>query len=78
MVPGNANYNPVVPGTSNYNTVVPGNAGASNSVLGVSLPGGAVGSAAPVIGYVPVSIDYTAAGISITCPTGGYVKIQNL
>jgi hypothetical protein len=73
-----AGYNTYYPGNANYNTVVPGNSGSPSSVLGVSLPGGAADTAAPIIGYVPVSIDYTTSGISITCPPGGYVKIQNL
>ena len=76
--PGNPNYNAYNPGNPNYNTYYPGNTGPSYNVLGVNLPGGAADSAAQVVGYVPVTIDYTTSGISISCPPGGYVKIQNL
>ena len=77
-VPGNDYYNPYVPGNAYYNPYVPGNAGSNYNVLGVPLPGGAADSAAQVVGYVPVTIDYTTSGISVSCPPGGYVKIQNL
>lgn len=76
-IPGNPNYNPYVPGNPNYNPYYPGNPSNPNTVLGVTLPGGAADSSAPVIGYVPVTVTFTNAGTPISVPTGGYVKIQN-
>ena len=76
--PGNAYYNPSTPGNANYNPFVPGNTGPSNTVLGISLPGGSAASPASTVNATPVSISYTNAGVSITVPTGGYVAIQNL
>jgi len=84
-------YNPIVPGTAYYNagtayynagtayyTPVPATTGATTNVLGVTLAGG-VGGAAPIVGYVPIStIGYTAVGIPISVPSGGYIKIQNI
>jgi hypothetical protein len=84
-VPGNPNYNPVVPAsggnvsgtnTVNQNVLVPGNAASSTNVLGVSLPGGAADSAAPVVGPTTISIDYTNAGTPISVPPGGYVTVN--
>jgi hypothetical protein len=75
--PGSNYYNPYQPGTAYYNPATPGNAGPSNAVLGVTLPGGAVSTAAPIIGYVPITVGYANAGVPISVPTGGYVKIQN-
>ena len=75
--PGNATYNPSVPGNAYYNPSTPGSVGAPASILGVALPGGGIGSAAPIVGYVPININYTDAGIPISVPPGGYVKIQN-
>jgi len=84
-VPGNPNYNPVVPAsggnvsgtnTVNQNVLVPGNAASSTNVLGVSLPGGAADSTAPVVGPTTISIDYTNAGTPISVPPGGYVTVN--
>jgi hypothetical protein len=76
--PGNLYYNPpTTPGTDYYNPSTPGNPGATTNVLGVTLPGGAGGSSAPVVGYVPVSITYSNPGTPVPVPSGGYVKIQN-
>jgi hypothetical protein len=71
----NANYNSFVAAFT-YTTTVPGNAASSTNVLGVSLPGGAADSAAPVIGPTTISIDYTNAGTPISVPPGGYVTIN--
>jgi hypothetical protein len=76
-IPGNDYYNPYYPGNPNYNPYYPGNPAPPNSVLGVTLPGGSADSSAPVVGYVPVVIQYTNAGTPISVPTGGYIKIQN-
>lgn len=75
--PGTDYYNPYSPGTAYYNPATPGAAGTPTSLLGVTLPGGAVSTAAPIIGYVPISVGYSNAGVPISVPTGGYVKIQN-
>ena len=86
-VPGNPNYNPYypaytyntgVPGNPNYNPTTPGNTAPSYNVVGISLPGGAADSTAPVIGFSTVSIDYTTAGTPISVPPGGYVSIKNI
>jgi hypothetical protein len=66
-------YNPTVPGNT-----IPGNQGSSYTVLGVPLPGGISDSSAPVVGPVPVDVDYSTAGISISVPPGGYVSIINV
>ena len=78
VTPGNANYNPNVPGNANYNSGIPGNASPASDVLGVTLPGGAAGTPAPVIGYVTVPISYSSSGVPIMVPPGGYVKIKNI
>ena len=79
-------YNPYVPastpaayntGNPNYNPTVPGTAGSNYTVLGVPLPGGAVASSAPVIGYSAVQVSYVNAGVPISVPPGGYVVIRN-
>ena len=75
--PGYAYYNPYYPGEAYYNPSTPGTAGSATTVLGVTLPGGAVSTSAPVVGYVPVSVGFTNAGVPISVPSGGYVKIQN-
>lgn len=84
--PGNWNYNTIPgtdvyytqPGNAYYNPTTPGNAGSDYTVLGITLPGGAADTSAPVVGYSPVSIDYSPSGTPISCPPGGYVKIQNV
>lgn len=76
--PGYAYYNPYYPGTDYYNPSTPGSAGSDTNVLGVTLPGGAASTAAPVVGYVPVSVNFTNSGVPISVPSGGYVKIQNV
>ena len=75
--PGNPYYNPYYPGNPYYNPYYTGTASPSNTVLGVTLPGGSADSAAPVVGYVPVTVDFTNAGVPVSVPSGGYVKIQN-
>ena len=77
FVEGTAITNAVVPGTTAYTPYVVGNAAGSTNILGVTLPGGATATAAPVVGYVSIAINYSAAGIPITVPPGGYVKIKN-
>lgn len=77
VVPGNAYTNPVIPGNATYNPVVPGNAGPTNTVLGVTFPGGAVNSPAPTVTPTYVNIQYTPAGTTVTVPTGGRVDIIN-
>ena len=86
-VGGNANYNPYypaynyytgVPGNPNYNPTVAGTTAPSYNVVGVSLPGGLADSAAPVIGFSTVSINYTNAGTPISVPPGGYVTVKNI
>ena len=86
-VGGNPNYNPYypaynyytgVPGNPNYNPTVAGTTAPSYNVVGVSLPGGLADSAAPVIGFSTVSINYTNAGTPISVPPGGYVSIKNI
>lgn len=74
---GNAYTNPTIPGNPTYNPTTSGYAGTPSSVLGIPLPGGAVGTAAPVVGYVPIQVDFSNEGIPITVPSGGYVKIKN-
>lgn len=79
VVPGDANYNPSVPGNDYYNPVEPGNSGAPANVLGVTLPGGASDSPAPVVGFLAISpVSFTNAGVAISVPPGGYVSIKNL
>ena len=78
FVEGTSYTNPVVAGTTAYTPYVVGNAASSTNILGVTLPGGATATAAPVVGYVTLAIDYSAAGIPITVPPGGYVKIKNI
>lgn len=86
-ISGNPNYNPYypaytyytgVPGNPNYNPTVAGNTAPSYNVIGISLPGGAADSAAPVIGFSTVSIDYSTAGTPVSVPPGGYVSIKNI
>ena len=86
-VGGNANYNPYypgynyytgVPGNSNYNPIVPGNTAPSYNVVGISLPGGVSDTAAPVIGFITVAVDYSTAGTPISVPPGGYVSVKNI
>lgn len=76
-VPGNVYYNPPVPGNANYNPTVPGNPGATNNVLGVTFPGGAGGSPAPIIAPTSVILSYTPSGVTLSVPTGGYIDITN-
>ena len=86
-VGGYANYNPYypgynyytgVPGNANYNPTVPGNTAVSYITAGISLPGGVSDTAAPVIGFITVGIDYSTAGTPISVPPGGYVSIKNI
>jgi hypothetical protein len=64
-------------GNPNYNPTVSGTAGANYAVLGIPLPGGAIGSAAPVVGYSTITVAYSNSGVPISVPPGGYVAIQN-
>jgi hypothetical protein len=84
--PGNPVYNPYspayiyntdVPGNPNYNPTTPGTAGANYAVLGIPLPGGSAGSAASVVGFSVVTVNYSNSGVPISVPPGGYVSIQN-
>ncbi len=75
---GNPYYNPYYPGNAYYNPYNPGNPGPTTNVLGVTLPGGPRGQSAPVIGPVPIELEYTNDGVSVPVPSGGYVKIINL
>jgi hypothetical protein len=77
IVNGNSYYNAVIPGNPNYNAIIPGPVGAPTTVLGVLFPGGASGTAAPLVAPVPVTINYDPAGVSITVPAGGYVDVTN-
>lgn len=66
------------PGSDNF-TFTPGNEGTPANVLGVTLPGGmAEGGLAPDVPYTPVVIPFSNAGVSITVPPGGFVRIRNL
>lgn len=74
-------YNPTVPGNLYYNPSTPGNAGAATNVLGVTFPGGAVGSVAPVVPATPIDAQYTYTypnSYSVTVPSGGYITIEVL
>jgi len=78
IVPGNLYYNPPsTPGTPYYNPSTPGNPGPSNTVFGVTLPGGLGGENAAIVGYTPITIGYSNSPVPVTVPTGGYVKIQS-
>lgn len=68
---------PTIPGEPFF-TFEPGNPGAPVNVLGVTLPGGGVDLPAPVIGFTVISIPYTASGVAVSVPPGGYVQIRNL
>lgn len=79
VVPGNYAGTNFVAGTANYNAAVAAAAGASVNVLGVTLPGGAVGAAAPVISGVAVDPYSYPDGSTypITVVPGGYVTITS-
>jgi hypothetical protein len=62
-------------GTKYYNSTVPGTAGTPVTLGGVTLPGGAIGSLAPVVAPSPSNLTYNASGVSVTVPPGSYVAI---
>lgn len=85
-VPGSEYYNPGTPGGAYYNSPIPGNAvynppvtgvaGSTSNVLGVTFPGGAIGSTAPVVGDTLTKVAYSNSPVNITVPVGGYVVIK--
>jgi hypothetical protein len=76
FVPGNPSFNPTVPGNPSFNPFVSGNAGSSTNVMGVYMPGGGVGSPAPVIPATVVNPYADGTGTyPVTVPLGGYVTI---
>lgn len=77
IVPGNAYTNPTLPGTDYYNPITPGNQGPSNTVLGITFPGGNGGQPGSLVTATSVNLNYTATGTTITVPPGGYVDITN-
>jgi len=74
--PGNANYS-TSPGNANYN-YIPGNSGSTVNIGGVTFPGGASDSLAPVVPDTATILQYSVSGFTVTVPPGGYVTIQNV
>jgi hypothetical protein len=61
-----------------YNPTIPGTAASPTNVLGVTFPGGAADSLAPVVPSVYVTVPYTNAGTALTVPPGGYITLAEL
>lgn len=74
--PGTANYNPSVPGNANYNPTTPGVAGTPFTTLGVTFPGGAVGTVAPVVGDTMVFTTYSQTPAPVNVGSGAYVIVK--
>ena len=74
---GNPNYNCGYYNAGYNNPSSPGNPGSNYCISGVSFPGGAAASLAPVVSPTATAIKYGPSPISITVPPGGYVVVCN-